>query len=211
MSMALPSTPIGQAKMLIDHYKPTIPVDVKSLATKLNVGILPIKDPYSKVIGRSYFEDDRAIIEYSSDMNIHRQRFTIAHHLGHLVFGHTNRNVSCSDVDYIDMDKQELDANVFAANILIPLASLGDTLSRMKSSAHSCNNIRKTVEMLSEVYNVSESIVRWQLEEFYKQSLSYNSVVPAKMNTIEEDNLFYDTAPILAETALTIACGLFIS
>jgi len=211
MSMVLPSRLIGQAKMLIDHYKPTIPVDVKSLATKLNVEILPIKDPYSEVIGRSYLEDDRAIIEYSSDMNIHRQRFTIAHHLGHLVLGHTNRNVSCSDVDYTDTDKQELDANVFAANILISPNSLRDMMSRMKPSNHSCNNIRKTVKILSEVYNVSESIVRWQLEEFYKQSLSYNSVTPTKMNPIEEDNLFYDTAPILAETALTIACGLLIN
>lgn len=61
-------------------------------------------------------------IHYNEKHNWHRKRFTIAHEIGHLLF-----NTSCDKSSLpFDLIKNpvEVEANQFAAELLIPLASL---------------------------------------------------------------------------------------
>lgn len=61
-------------------------------------------------------------IHYNEKHNWHRKRFTIAHEIGHLLF-----NTSC-DKSFLSFgftkNPVEVEANQFAAELLIPLASL---------------------------------------------------------------------------------------
>ncbi len=61
--------------------------------------------------------DGLPTIGFNGDISWVRQRFTIAHEIGHLLLGHT-----CSELD-IDKDA-EAEANQFAAELLMPLVFL---------------------------------------------------------------------------------------
>lgn len=61
-------------------------------------------------------------IHYNEKHSWHRKRFTIAHELGHLLFN-THCNKSFHSFDFVK-DPIETEANQFAAELLIPLASI---------------------------------------------------------------------------------------
>ncbi len=61
-------------------------------------------------------------IHYNEKHNWHRKRFTIAHEIGHLIFN-TSCDKSSLSFDFIK-NPVEIEANQFAAELLIPLASL---------------------------------------------------------------------------------------
>lgn len=60
-------------------------------------------------------------IGYNPNKHIHRQRFTVAHEIGHLLLGHTlQKSNPSSEVSNIN----DLEAHQFAAELLIPLEML---------------------------------------------------------------------------------------
>ncbi len=61
-------------------------------------------------------------IHYNEKQNWHRKRFTIAHEIGHLILN-TSCNKSFFAFDFIK-DPIEVEANQFAAELLIPLVSI---------------------------------------------------------------------------------------
>ena len=64
---------------------------------------------------------DSATIGYNQAQHRHRQRFTVAHEIGHFMLGHTNGN---SIFDLNSKKPEEIEANQFAAELLMPLAFL---------------------------------------------------------------------------------------
>jgi len=62
-------------------------------------------------------------IAYNNSHHRHRQRFTVAHEIGHCLLGHT-----CSGADYNfkSKDPREVEANQFASELLMPLQNLKD-------------------------------------------------------------------------------------
>jgi len=89
-------------------------------------------------------------IGYNSKHNKHRQRFTVAHEIGHLLLGHTSNNFI---LDFYSRNPEEIEANQFAAELLMPLAMLKEDL----------NNGKKDVKYIAGRYNVSEDAVWWRL------------------------------------------------
>lgn len=61
-------------------------------------------------------------IHFNEKQNWHRKRFTIAHEIGHLLLN-TSCNKSISSFDFAK-DPIEVEANQFAAELLIPLESI---------------------------------------------------------------------------------------
>lgn len=61
--------------------------------------------------------DDNIFILYNDDRPVVRKRFSVAHELGHLNFGHLHGN-SSHDIGSENFDEQEADA--FAAHLLMP-------------------------------------------------------------------------------------------
>lgn len=75
--------------------------------------------------------DETSFIAVNADHVAPRQRFTLAHELGHVLMGHQPR------VDYVEnitegrnADPQEVEANYFAAEFLCPRDATRDWLSR---------------------------------------------------------------------------------
>ena len=83
---------------------------------------------------------EEAVIGYNDDRHLNRKRFTVAHEIGHLILGHTQQNYD-SDNKNID----HIEANQFAAELLMPLEMLKQDIK-----------IIKNVKELAKKYIVSE-------------------------------------------------------
>lgn len=96
-----------------------LPMDFEILEGKLNKG---------HILGLVLANKHNAVIYYSQDATPNRQRFTIAHELGHIC---NHLQPDTNDYPYIDWrieeesnNKNEIDASIFAGELLIPLEAL---------------------------------------------------------------------------------------
>lgn len=96
--------------------------------------------------------DDSATIGYNQDQHRHRQRFTVAHEIGHFMMGHTIGN-SIFDLD--SKKPEEIEANQFAAELLMPLTFLNKEIK----------NGNKDVKNFAKIFDVSEESIWWRLKE----------------------------------------------
>lgn len=94
-------------------------------------------------------EGEKATIGYNQSQHPHRQRFTVAHEIGHLLLGHTGKNFI---LDLNSKKPEEIEANQFAAELLMPLEMIKNDLQNKKSAKD-----------IASKYNVSEEAVWWRL------------------------------------------------
>ena len=104
------------------------PVPVEKLAALLGAEIVlqPFSGEISGIVYRN--KDGSAVIGVNSRHPIQRQRFTIAHEIGHLLL-HTDENLHVdknfpiglrSEVSGQSVNENEIEANQFAAALLMP-------------------------------------------------------------------------------------------
>lgn len=104
----------------------------------------------NEIDGIQITQGDSATIGYNQTQHQHRQRFTVAHEIGHLLLGHTSGDLILD----LNSDKPErIEANQFAAELLMPLAMLKNDFK---------NGI-KNAKDIAKLYNVSEEAVWWRL------------------------------------------------
>jgi Zn-dependent peptidase ImmA (M78 family) len=120
-----------------------LPVDVLALAKA--EGIRVAEADLGSVEGRAYQAHDGWVIEVNSRRPWVSQRFSIGHEIGHIKFGHD----ACGE-DPV----QERQANVFAAELLMPLAALKEA---MKST--------RALGELAARFQVSREAMRIKLDE----------------------------------------------
>lgn len=96
-------------------------------------------------------EDRYDEIRYNEKHSWHRKRFTIAHEIGHLLFN-TSCNKSFLTFDFIK-DLIEVEANQFAAELLIPLALIKKDLKKPNAK----------VPELAWKYIVSQEAMGWKI------------------------------------------------
>lgn len=129
--MAKPKRAIRSARALIEAHSPTPPVDVRSIAQRY-AHVIEQSMP-DEVSGMLVPLDDSpekpwAII-YNADHAEVRQRFTVAHELGHLrlhgfTAPHADRGFKVRFRASHSRDKnvyEEVEANTFAAELLMPI------------------------------------------------------------------------------------------
>jgi len=120
-----------------EHAADRIPVPVELLAR--SAGTVVTYEPFeADVSGLLYQEEGHpAVIGVNSATSTNRQRFTIAHELGHLLCGHDaqtlilDRTVRVNWRDKTSSaatDTQEIEANGFAAALLMPVGHVRDRL-----------------------------------------------------------------------------------
>lgn len=104
------------------------PIDIKSIAKKKGATLKPY-DLGEKISGMLIVKNSDGIISYNPSESLVRQRFTIAHELGHFLLHKKTQDVFVDkqfQVHFRDensttgQDIQELEANAFAAAILMP-------------------------------------------------------------------------------------------
>jgi Zn-dependent peptidase ImmA (M78 family) len=85
------------------------------------------------------FHDERKLIEVAARQPLVRQRFSIAHELGHFCLGHSHQD---------DSRVAEQEANIFAGGLLVPRAWLKRDIKTIA-----------TVVTLAERYEVSREVM----------------------------------------------------
>lgn len=104
------------------HWDFKLPVNPKAIAEQMGIEVRPA-DPGSRESGHYVYRDGNPLITYNQSESTVRQRFTIAHEIGHHVNGDidaprdTDRQMSASV-----RDPREVSANRFAAALLMPTA-----------------------------------------------------------------------------------------
>ena len=124
--------------LLKEHGVTSAPIPVERIAKALGVQIKysPLDDELS---GMAYVKDGTPIIGINTLHHPNRQRFALAHELGHLIL-HKNEVTKEIHVDKgfhmlmrdpsssADGDKMEIEANRFATEILMPESFLAKSL-----------------------------------------------------------------------------------
>lgn len=118
---------------LIDQFSAEIPVRVGALAEELGLGVLrsTLQPGISGQIGPS---DDYAagyVIKVNRHESKSRQRFTIAHEIGHYILHRDKIGLGITDtVLYRSRlsSNLEVEANRFAANLIMPMPKIREKL-----------------------------------------------------------------------------------
>jgi len=108
-----------KARQLLEELKVSeLPVDIEKIAKHCGLEI----EHVSK--GKGFYGQllkERRIIEVQSSMHPHRNRFTIAHEIGHYILNHSPALCPFDDRSIKDPKKiNEKHANVFASELLMP-------------------------------------------------------------------------------------------
>jgi Zn-dependent peptidase ImmA (M78 family) len=133
------------------------PVDVNAIAEFLGFTVIAFDFPDSTA-GLTFIEAGVKTIGVNCNHATVRQRFSAAHELGHYLSGHEAYDYGATYVEdrpsYLDpQHRQELEANEFAAELLMPERMLRIDVSRMGLDAAA----------LAKRYQVSEQAMWIQL------------------------------------------------
>jgi len=132
------------------------PVDLRAVVEHLSktrgitIELLPYSLP-DKVSGAHARKGKRHIITYNRNHHPRRQRFIIAHELGHLLLEHLD--VQSNEEDLVSRNPEETAANAFAAELLAPLEFLKKDFEE---------GVRD-VKTLASKYQVSEEMMWWRI------------------------------------------------
>lgn len=150
-------SPIAE-EILERYWNYLLPVKVDDIASRLGVIIRPLDEDLCKdYSGLAYVDSTTGLkhIYYNQRESFHRQRFTKAHELGHLVLEHTVFKDKFYDDFKGDFDDPfEKEANIFASEILIP----SKAVLRLAGSS-----LYRTEYDLAVLFNVSVEAVDWKL------------------------------------------------
>lgn len=124
-----------------------------------NVGINIIKkDLPPAVSGMLFYQNNIWIMAVNKNHNTKRQRFTLAHELGHFIL-HKNKMAEFTDTTFFrkkeDNDSLEYNANEFAARILMPKDRVNFYIKD--------ENIR-SIRELADKFGVSSAAMRFRVE-----------------------------------------------
>ncbi len=137
----------------------SLPIPVEEIASKYQIKIS--RAPNNDFSGMLIRKDGRALIGVSNSESPARQRFTVAHELGHF-FLHPNKDAF---IDYRDNKKEimrtprEKQANMFAAALLMPRFSLLKDFRSLAKEGFSEDELQS----LAQKYEVSEEAMWYRL------------------------------------------------
>jgi Zn-dependent peptidase ImmA (M78 family) len=137
----------------------SLPIAIELIAMKHQLRIS--RAPHNQFSGMLIRKDGYALIGINSTESVVRQRFTMAHELGHF-FLHPNQDAF---IDYRDNKRdvirtpREQQANMFAAALLMPREGLRKDCRIFAKHGMTDDDLR----MLAKRYQVSEDAMRFRL------------------------------------------------
>jgi Zn-dependent peptidase ImmA (M78 family) len=144
------------------------PVPVEQVASRLGISIArePFKGDISGVL---YREGANVVIGVNSSQAPVRQRFTIAHEIGHFRLHpghdvHVDRDVKVDfrdDVSSLAVHKGEIEANAFAAELLMPRRLVQQAV--VSAATRGSVTKRSLIEELAERFDVSRQAMEFRL------------------------------------------------
>lgn len=144
---------------LIEENQLKIPIDLKKICKKLDISIkeMDFDEELSGILAKN-------TIYISQNIHLHRQRFTIAHELGHYLI-HKKQDNSYKGVRFRSQfvasqeKKEEREANVFASLLLMPTQFLEEDLQKKLEISE------EFVMELSQKYQVSPIAMTIRIEK----------------------------------------------
>lgn len=106
----------------------------------------------SSVYALTYKEGGNIDIAFNNTVSLNRQKFSFAHELGHLYMGHVHGG---DGIDFDSADQAEIEANEFAAELLMPRATLRKILKDNPT----------TMKDLVAKLEVSEEALWWRVQK----------------------------------------------
>lgn len=145
------------SQILEIHWKGKLPVDVCQLARVIGVEVHG--DPNMPEVVTVSRQPGGTVIAVNTTQTPARQRFAVAHALGHVALGHLTESVpqmhdGVSSFSSQAAGHQEQEANNFAVDLLMPARALRYALD---------HGIVKDVAQLVRVFGVSQVAVRHRL------------------------------------------------
>lgn len=136
------------------------PIRVNDIAKLLSIEIIPYNFPdnFSGVIREI---KGHIVIGVNKNHHLNRQRFTIAHEIGHYLLGHSmshsiglTNDVIIGEKSAIEIDKEK-EANCFAAELLIPKTMLASDIEKFRGKIK--------IPDLAKMYEVSDQAMSIRL------------------------------------------------
>lgn len=161
-------------QLLGDGY--SIPVDIIKIAKINNIRLVTDDLSSSMLSGFTYQQGEEKVIGVSKFDGKERQRFTIAHELGHLFLHKKMVNYDQGGVMMFrdghssdGTDLKEIQANRFAAEILMPEPDIRKDLAEVKTLdlLTDSGQLDSFVAKLAEKYEVSRQAMMIRLTSLY--------------------------------------------
>ena len=140
----------------------TYPIKLKDIAKQIPDLVIDGEELEDDISGMQATYKGISFIRYNTNHSTKRNRFTVAHELGHAVLAHT---IECNRGQFNSKVPLEIEANQFAAELLIPLSMLKDAVYT-----------NSTVDLLAKAFWVSKDSMGWRVMEtnLYGKLASWN-------------------------------------
>jgi Zn-dependent peptidase ImmA (M78 family) len=132
----------------------TPPFDVRGIADQIGVVVRDVPSPGWDGAVRS--NATSAIVWLNADHPEARRRFTLAHELGHLLLHPTGEMFRDSESQLAAPDRREVEANKFAAALLMPISVLEPIVVGPRP---------RTAAQLAALFQVSVEAMGYQIEK----------------------------------------------
>jgi Zn-dependent peptidase ImmA (M78 family) len=158
-----------RAELFLQEFpKLSPPIDIERIAVSSGIQVVRTVADWNES-GFLLRDQDRALIGINSRNSARRQRFTIAHELGHWylhkskhlivdqsVMIHKRNNISSQATS-----QQEIEANQFAAALLMPERFVFNTIKRRMDSG--VRSSEELIDVLADEFDVSNDAMGWRL------------------------------------------------
>ena len=165
---------IRSAGDLIREYKINTKsaIDVKDICKQLGINLFitdisDLEEKYNKkkVSGALYFADGKADIFVNAKDSEERQRFTIAHELGHYFLHIDKTSAQKRAIVSLRSDRNDLErsADFFAAELLMPADRVNDVYKEFEEKQKI-----PYISDLAQIFNVSKAAMHYRLDSLGK-------------------------------------------
>ena len=148
-------------KLLLDNdlWDKKIPINIHDIVRKSGIELV-IKPQTDSKIGQIEIIDSKPTITLFETGNAKRDRFTLAHELGHYLYNHvdeTTQRLMRTDTRETGQssDRKEVEANLFAAELLVPIWAMEYVFKEMNLT---------TIDEWADLFDVSRKMMEIRLE-----------------------------------------------
>ncbi|MCW5202744.1 ImmA/IrrE family metallo-endopeptidase [Desulfobulbus sp. US4] len=192
------------ARQIINEFGICSPEHIRVHDIAFAKGATVLEKPVAGAAASLVTLKDKAVIRIPPNENEERQRFSIAHELGHLVMNHvTSIQKVCTDTDMLNWYQSSLEtqANFFASELLLPTQLVAPSCDigtvnfdivkeiaknfRTSLTATAIKFVRLCPEPCAIVYSTN-GLIKW----FYKSSEWWPFIKPGQL--LDKRTLAYD-------------------
>lgn len=131
-------------KVLRDYGYTRPPIPVEEIAVAEGLAVVRVMEWDERISG--FLEHATKSIGVNGKHHRHRQRFTIAHELGHFFLAHPQEQCNDEEISFEEQKREfDMEANEFAGELLMPYALIKEDLRKLKNP-----------KTLAQLYEVSE-------------------------------------------------------